>query len=118
MVDQAPDFELSPLDKIRLAEAEVTRRIAAARELAEQRVESARKKAVRMVAEAREAGLRGGQARYQEIILGAKEEADGILAMAQGQVEELSQRGEQRMEHAVQQVVSMVIGLEEDVEGG
>jgi vacuolar-type H+-ATPase subunit H len=116
MVDQTPEFELSPLDQIRQTEAEVTRRIAAAREMAEQRVDQARKETASMVARAREAGLREGQVRYQEIILEAKEEAKQFEVNAQRQSEEIRLRGEQRMEQAVQQVVSIVIGLEDDME--
>jgi vacuolar-type H+-ATPase subunit H len=116
MVDQTPEFELSPLDQIRQTEAEVTRRIAAAREMAEQRVDQARKETASMVAQAREAGLREGQVRYQEIILEAKEEAKQFEVNAQRQSEEIRLRGEQRMEQAVQQVVSIVIGLEDDME--
>jgi|MudIll2142460700_1097286.scaffolds.fasta_scaffold400382_1 vacuolar-type H+-ATPase subunit H len=115
MATQTPGLELSPLDQIRQTEAEVTRRVAAARELAGQSLESAKKEAARMIAQAREIGLREGQARYQEIFHEAEEEAKQLVTRAQGQVEVINQRGDQRMQQAVQQVVSIVIGLEEDV---
>jgi len=111
MADQMPGLELSPLDQIRQMEAEVTRRIAAAREMAGQRVEDARKKAARMIAQGSEAGLCEGQVRYQEIILEAEEEAKQLVSSARRQAEEVSLRGEQRMQRAVEQVVSIVIGL-------
>ena len=42
MVDQTSGLDLSPLDQVRQTEAEVTRKIAAARKAAEQILEDAR----------------------------------------------------------------------------
>jgi vacuolar-type H+-ATPase subunit H len=113
MVDQSPEIELSPLDQIRQSESEITRKIAAARESAVHSLDAARQEAARIVAQAREDGYREGQARYQEILEAAEAEAIHYVDLAQEDVRQLSQRGSQRMQLAIQQVVSLVIGSAE-----
>ena len=108
--------QFSPLDQIRQMESEITRKTAAAHEAANQMLTKARVDAGAVKNQALEDGNREGQARYQEIILEAKEEAKQFITLAQGQAEEISQRGDQHMEQAVQQVVEVVIGIEEDGE--
>lgn len=56
------DHELSSLDQVRQAEAEVARRIAASREKVEQAEAQAREQAKALIEEAREGGRREGQA--------------------------------------------------------
>lgn len=102
--------ELSPLDQIRMAEANVARKIALSRELAEIRVAQAGFQARLLVDEARESGKRDGQARYQEIISTAEEEARAILAESHARVETLRCEGIRRMDMAVDQVVETLVG--------
>lgn len=104
--------ELSPLDQIRQTEAEVTRRIAAAREAAQGVVEGAHEQATQRVEGARTAGDRAGQARYKEMISKAEEEARAISLQAEHRAERLHQRGRRRMEQAVAMAVALVTGQE------
>ena len=104
------ETELSPLDQIRMAEANVARKIALSRELAEIRVAQARFQARLLVDEARESGKRDGLARYQEIISKAEEEAGAILAESHARVEMLRCEGNRRMDTAVDQVVETLLG--------
>ena len=55
-----PEYELSPLDQIRQAEAEVARRVAGCREGAERTVAKAREQARALVEAEREAGRQEG----------------------------------------------------------
>jgi len=91
--------ERSPLDQIRQAEAEVTRRVAAARKAADQALAAAHAQATDLKRQAIQAGQRDGQAQCQEIISQAEQEA-------------LRQNGNLRMEDAVRRVVAIVIGQE------
>jgi vacuolar-type H+-ATPase subunit H len=105
-----PGIELSPLDQIRQAEADITRQVAAARQSAVHSLDVARKEAAHLVAQARKDGQQEGQTRCQEIIEAAKGEAKRLVEQAQAQVNEHSQTGTQRMELAVQQIIDLVIG--------
>ena len=105
---------LSPLDQIRLCEAEVTRRVAAARQSAEESLAGARSEAANLKKQAKERGLQRGQAQYQEVILKAEENAKVIVAQARRRSEELSQRGRRRIDEAVNSVASIIVGLEAD----
>lgn len=107
--EQTQTTELSPLDQIRQSEAEVTRKIAAARETALHNLEAARKEAARIVAQAREEGLHEGQVRYREILLETEKEAKNLIDLAQEEVKELSKRGDKHMEQAIQQIMDIVI---------
>jgi len=109
--------ELSPLDQIRLAEAEITRKTVAARENAERRLTEARTQAARIKKQAREEGARAGKVQYKEIISRAEEEARAITAHAQNQANTLQQKGHSRMGMAVEYAVSIVLGLNEDGRG-
>jgi vacuolar-type H+-ATPase subunit H len=108
--EETQTSELSPLDQIRQSEAEVTRKIAAARETAVHNLEAARKEAARIVAQAREEGQQDGQVRYRAILQETEQEAKNLIDLAQEEVKELSKRGDKHMEKAVQQIVDMVIG--------
>lgn len=104
--------ERSPLDQIRQAEAEVTRRVVAARKAADQALAAAHAQATDLKRQAIQAGQRDGQAQYQDIISQAEQEARVILAQARSQAQHLRQKGDLRMEDAVRQAVAIVIGQE------
>jgi vacuolar-type H+-ATPase subunit H len=106
--------ELPPLDQIRKAEAEATRRVADARRIAEQAIANANSQAESLRTQAREAGQRDGQARYQEIIVKAEEEAETIIALARKQAGDLQFRGKLRMEVGASHVIKLILGQEEE----
>jgi vacuolar-type H+-ATPase subunit H len=111
------ETELSPLDQIRMAEANVVRKIALSRELAECIVAQARFQARLLVDEAKESGQRDGQAQYKEITSKAEEEAGAIVTASEVQAEDLRCKGCQHMDLAVHQIVNAILclGLEEKV---
>lgn len=110
MVDQSPEFALSPLDQIRRTEAEVTRQIAVARERADQILKDAQRQAAVLRQEAREAGAREGQARYRVTVSKAEEEAIAIIAEAKTQAKKLRRRGQNQMPEGVRLAVNLIIG--------
>ena len=112
--DPKPIADLSPLDQIRLCEAEVTRRIAAARQSAEESLVGARSEASSLKKQARERGFLRGQAQFQEIIAKAEENAKVTVAQARQRSDELSKRGRRRIEAAVRKASSIIVGLEDD----
>lgn len=112
MVELTPATELSPLDQIRLAEAEITRKIMAAREDAERRLIEARSQAARIKKQAREDGGRAGKAKYKETVSRAEEEERAITLQAQHQANTLQQKGHSRMKMAVAYAVNIILGLE------
>ena len=114
MVEPTSATELSPLDQIRLAEAEIIRKTVAAREDAESCLIEARMQAARIKKQAREAGTRAGNVQYKEIVARAEEEARTITAHSQNQADTLRQKGRNRMEMAVEYAVSIVLGLDKD----
>jgi vacuolar-type H+-ATPase subunit H len=72
MAEPISATELSPLDQIRLAEAEITRKTVVARENAERRLAEALTQAARIKKQAREAGTRVGNVQYKDIVARAK----------------------------------------------
>lgn len=108
--------ELSPLDQIRYAEGEVTRRVAAAREEAKRVEDRARKQARQMIAQARDIGRSEGEARMREIVANTQEEAKAILARAKNLSEELRRRGHNRIDLAVRQSEALIISVDETEE--
>lgn len=110
--DTKDEFELSPLEQIRHMEAEVTRRVASARQAAEKVVVQARTKAAQQRMEEREAGRREGQERYQASITSAEDESRQILSQAQEQVDALRKRGEARLYAVVNQAINIILGVE------
>jgi vacuolar-type H+-ATPase subunit H len=116
MTEPLSSVELSPLDQIRLAEAEITRKTVAAREDLERSLTEARKQAARIKKDAHEAGTRAGKAQFKEIVSRAEEEAHAITAHAQHQVDNLRQKGSSRMKLAVEYAVSIVLGLKRNGE--
>ncbi len=108
MATEPSSQELSFLDQIRQAEAEVTRRIAVANEAAHQRVANARSQVTQMINLAREAGQSEGQARYQQIINQAEAEAQDIIAKAEEQAKELRRQGITEMSQVVELAVNFI----------
>jgi len=113
MVVREPEAELSPLDQIRQKEANVTRRIAAARESAGRDIERARRDAARIKHKAGEGGAREGKEHTRAVLLQAKSDADAIVVQAHKLAEEMGERGKHRLEEAVRQAVIIVIGAGE-----
>jgi vacuolar-type H+-ATPase subunit H len=113
MFDSVKQSELPPLDQIRKAEAEATHRIAEARQVAEQTIARANSQAGLLRIQAGEAGKRDGQARYQEIIVKAEEEAEEIIALARKRAEDLKLRGKLRLDVGVSHVIKLILGQEE-----
>jgi vacuolar-type H+-ATPase subunit H len=105
-------IRLSPLDQIRQTEAEITRKVAAAREAAEQVVVKARLDAAALKQQAREEGQREGQARCREITARAEEEAHALVVQAHAQADQLRRKGEALMDTAVRGVIELIIGQE------
>jgi vacuolar-type H+-ATPase subunit H len=118
MAEEDPKSEvtLSPLDQIRLSEAEVTRRVAAARQSAEESLTGARSEAANLKKQARERGLQRGQSQYQVVVSNAEENSKVMVLKAQQRSEELSKRGGRRIDEAVQKAASIIVGLEVDEE--
>ncbi len=115
MDEKVNPAQLSPLDQIRQTEAEITRKIAAAREAAEQVVVKARLDAYALKKQALEDGNREGQARYREILLRGEEEAKALTVQAHSTADNLRRKGEAYMEIAVRSAVELVIGQEGDL---
>jgi vacuolar-type H+-ATPase subunit H len=103
------DGELSPLDCIRQAEAETTRRILAAHEAAEQIQAQARLDTECLLEQAHQAGKQEGQANYEEILNKTELEAKEIVSQAQRQVDQLLIAGEERMDAAVRLVLELLL---------
>jgi vacuolar-type H+-ATPase subunit H len=100
---------LSPLDQIRNAEAEVTREIAAAREAAKGKVARAEMQAEALIQEARDAGNREGQTQHDEILSKAEEQVKALIAQAQNRAGELRRQGHQRVEAAVNHALEIIL---------
>lgn len=114
MTEAKSAVELSPLDQIRLAEAEITRKTAAARDDLERSLAEACKKASRIKEEARQVGTHAGKIQFKEIVSGAEEEARAITAHAQHQADSYQQKGYIRMEWAIEYAAGIVLGLDMD----
>lgn len=113
MAEPTPANGLSPLDQIRLAEADITRKIVTARESSEQAIAEARAQAALLKKQAHDTGTREGQIRYKEIVSRAEEEARAIVEHAHNQATDLRWKGQTRMEAAIQETTSIVLGLKE-----
>lgn len=113
MADSSPSVGLSPLDQIRLVEAEVTRKIVTAREATEHRLVDARAQAALLKKQAHESGEQQGRIRYKEIVTEAEDEARAIILHAHNQAADLHQKGSAHMELAVREAIRIVLGLKE-----
>ncbi|MBM3124355.1 MAG: hypothetical protein FJZ87_04680 [Chloroflexi bacterium] len=101
--------DLSVLDKIRLVEAEITRKIVSAREAAEGAIVEARGQAALLKKQAGETGEREGQIRYKQMIAQAEEQAKVITAQAQNEMDNLRRKGQSRMEQAIHMALNIVL---------
>ena len=111
MADPIPTDGLSPLDQIRLAEAEITRKVVTAREASEHSIINARTEATLLKKQADESGNREGQIRYKGIVSKAEDEAHALVAHAHNQAADLRRRGQAHMEAAIQDAISVILGL-------
>ena len=105
--------ELSPLDQIRQAEAEVARQIAAATMAAESEISQANAQASQIKSQAHETGRQNGLSQYQEIVTKAELEARELTKQAAQDAQHFQIHGESRMDEAVAWAVSFVLGIEE-----
>ena len=101
---------LSPLDQIRLVEAEITRKTVTARALAAERAAKARDQAELLKKQARETGEKAGLIRYKEIVATAEAHAAMILSQAEHETEELRRKGRSRMDRAFEEAMDVVLG--------
>jgi len=101
--------QLSPLDQIRYAEAEITRRIAASHVVAKKIVADANSRAADELRNAKEYGRREGETNFSMILAEASEEADAILIRAQNRCNEITKRGQKRMDYALQCALDLII---------
>ncbi len=113
MAEITPTNGLSPLDQVRLVEAEMARKAVAAREAAEDTVEKAREQALLLKKQAEEDGKTEGNNRKKAMIDGAQQQAGEINAQAQREANELHEKGQVRMEQAVFEAVRVVLGMKE-----
>lgn len=109
MVDQSSEIDLSPLDQIRQTEAEMTRKVAAAREHAEKILKDAHRQANAIKQEASQTGTQEGEAHYRAIISKTEEEARAIVAEAKAQARRLRQRGQERMQTGVRLAINFIV---------
>lgn len=116
-LSSAAKFERSPLDQIRQAEADVTRRIAAARQAAEDAIREAQAQAADLKRQAREIGRQEGLADYQATVSRAEDEARKVIAQAHGQAESLRRRGDLFGETAARCAIAVVLGQEVETIG-
>ena len=112
---KAAIVERSPLDQIRQAEAEVTRRVAAARQVAEDAIREARAQAADLKRQARESGHREGLADFQATVSSAEDEARRLIAPARSHADSLRRRGDLFGETAAHCAIAVVIGLKTEV---
>lgn len=106
--------ERSPLDQIRLAEAEVAREIAAARNRAKEAAKEISAQADDINHKARTEGRREGEQHYQEIIAEANMAAEKLLEQAHTQAEELHQTGISQINAAVRFAVDTIVGSHQE----
>jgi vacuolar-type H+-ATPase subunit H len=106
-----PANGLSPLDQIRQAEAEITKKIVTAREASESAIAEARLYANLLKKQAHESGIKAGRIRHKEILAQAEDEARGTVAHAQNQADELRSKGQARMEQAIRAALGIVLGV-------
>lgn len=92
----------------------MARRVAAAREAAEQSVMEVQTQAADLKREARETAGRQDQPRYETLISEAQAEAEAVLAQARDRAEKLRSSGVARMDAVVGRAVEDVVGLKSE----
>jgi hydrogenase 3 maturation protease len=100
----------TPLEIIRAREAEVTRRLAAAREAAVADVAVAEGRARQLISQTQAEGQREGEAQRQRLLAEAELEAAAILAQAADEVARLQHISQTQMAAAVARALNIVIG--------
>jgi len=108
--------QLSLLDQIRLAETDVARRIATARELAVRDITLASTEAGQIKKQAGVQGEHAGKIHYKEIVEKAEEQAHILVVQAEKESEYLRLSGQSLMEQAVEEVLNIILGKKN--EGG
>ena len=114
MIDPSPDLDISPLDQIRQTEADVLRKVAAARKTAEEILENARLQSEAIKREAHETGTLQGEARYKELISKADEESQALIQEARDMADKLRRLGQSRMQAAAGYAVEFVVFVAEN----
>jgi len=109
---EAP-VELSPLDQIRQAEAEVARQIATASVAADTAISETNTQASQIKNQSIEAGRRNGLTIYNEIIEKSRLEAKEITLRGQEDAKQLLVQGGKLMDKAVETALRLVLSLEE-----
>ncbi len=109
---EAP-VELSPLDQIRQAEAEVARQIATASVAADTTISETNTQASQIKNQSIEAGRRNGLTIYNEIIEKSRLEAKEITLRGQEDAKQLLVQGGKLMDKAVETALRLVLSLEE-----
>jgi vacuolar-type H+-ATPase subunit H len=118
MMAHNPVDEFSPLEKIRQAEAEVIRQVAAARKAGEQLLSDTSSRMKELLEQAQKTGRQEGEAEYREWILRAEEEARALLAEDRHKSAELRRQGDLRMPDAVRRAVNIVVDREDEEDNG
>ena len=114
---RAATVERSPLDQIRQAEVDVARRVAAARQSADDAIREAQAQAAALERQASEIGRQEGLADYQAIVSNAEDEARRLIARARSQAESLRRRGDLFGETAACCATAVVLGQEMETIG-
>jgi vacuolar-type H+-ATPase subunit H len=102
----------SPLEVIRHKEAEMTRRLAAARETAVSQIKATEQQAREIVRQAEAQGQREGEAQRRSALGEADREAEAILAQARVRAEALQSVSQAEVETAVAQAMTIIIGAD------
>lgn len=103
-------MEPSPLDQIRQAEVTVARRVAAARQAAQDAIREAHEQAAELRRYAHDCGCLEGVETYEFIVSTAEREAQTLIEEAHSQARDLRRRGDLFGEMAVRYAVMMVTG--------
>ena len=103
---------LSVLEQIQLAEVEVGRKVAAAREAGDLVIADAQKQVAELIKEAQEAGRQLGQQQLKESVEKAQTAGAELLARAHQQAEEIRRTGNARMDSLVSFAVNFVTGTD------
>ena len=114
---RAATVERSPLDQIRQAEVDVARRVAAARQSADDAIREAQAQAAALKRQACEIGRQEGLAEYQAIVSNAEDKARRLIARARSQAESLRRRGDLFGETAACCATAVVLGQEMETIG-
>lgn len=99
---------IPPLEAIRRKEGEVKRRLVLEAEAARAELEAAERRAQDIIAAAEAEGRDEGEQQRRTAVAQADEGAEAIIAQARAQAELLQRVSAQRMDTAIQQVVTLL----------